>query len=300
MSDIQIQPSTPTVDVPTTTPTPTEGGKPQVKAEDKTPEAATEGENTDGTTTTDDGQKPEKGEGGYQRRINRLTSEKYRERARAEQLEARLRELESKSQQPQAKAQDTDLKAPRVEDFKSYEDYERARDDYLTEKVRRDTKRELEEQRKASEAKQAEETERERITKAREQFDKRAEEVAESFEDFDDMLSDLYTGNHPAKALDRQGLEFIFEGSERGPELMHKLWLKPEEARRIAALRPVQQVAELARLEASLTKPAAKTTQAPPPPKTVGPRGGSDGKDPEKMTIEEMRKATGTRRIVRD
>lgn len=282
----------------TTTETPTAGDKTQATAETtKTPEAATEGENKDGTETTDEGQQPEpkkKGDGGFQRRINRLTADYRAAEARAEVATARARELEGKLTQPTQ----SDDKRPRLEDFKSYEEYEAADRKWIADSTRRDTLKTIEETRKDEEAKKAKSEERDRIRKARESFDKEADEVADQYEGFDDFLDDLNAGRSPLRDLGQDSLEYIFEHGQRRPELAFHLHQKPDEVKRIAALRPARQVAELARLEASLPKPSTKATQAPPPPKQVGARGGSDTKDPEKMSIDEMRKATGTRRKV--
>lgn len=283
----------------TTTETPTAGDKTQVTAETtKTPDAATEGENKDGTETTDEGQQPEpkkRGDGGFQRRINRLTADYRREQSEKDALAARVRELESKLTQP---TQSDDLKRPRLDDFKSYEEYEAADRKWVADSTRRETLKTIEETRKAEEAKRAQTEERDRIRKARESFDKEADEVADQYEGFDDFLDDLNAGRTPLRELNQDALEYIFEHGSRRPELAFHLHQKPDELKRIAALRPARQVAELARIEASLPKPSAKATQAPPPPKQVGSRGGADGKDPEKMSVEEMRKATGTRRRV--
>lgn len=288
--------------VTTNTPAPTEGDKSQVKAEDtKSPDPATEGEPTDGTTPTDEGDqpKPKRADGGFQRRINRLTADFRAAEARAEAAERAKADLESKLTKP---VQDDDLKPPRLETFNgSYEEFEAAKERYIAEKTRRETLKTLEDARKRDDAKKAETEQRERITKARERFESDAEKVAEHYEDFDEVMDDFFRGRSPLRDLDRQAHEFIFEDAKRAPELVYHLHQNDDVAKRIAAMRPVQQVAELARLEASLAKPGAKTvSKAPAPPRTVGAKGGPDGKDPEKMTIEEMRKATGTRRIVRE
>ena len=283
------------------TPAPTEGDKTPVQAEDdKTPEAATEGEKEDGTTPTEDSdqQPKKKADGGFQRRINRLTADFRREQSEKESLAARVRELEGKITQPE---KEDDLKPPRLEDFKSYEDYEAARERHIADRTRRETLKVIEDQRSKEQATKAEAEQQARVVKARERFEADAEKVAEHYEDFDEVMDDFFRGNSPLKQFDRQAHEFIFEDANRPSELVFHLHKNEEVARRIAGMRPVQQVAELARLEASLAKPGAKNvTKAPAPPRSVGAKGGSDGKDPEKMTIEEMRKATGTHRIVRD
>ena len=288
-------------DVKITTTTPTESEKTPVQAEEtKTPEAAAEGDQEDGTDTTEeaDRPKPKRADGGFQRRINRLTADYRTEQAARQAAETRLRELEGNQRQPVR--DDPDLTPPRLDDFKSYEDFEAAKERHIADKTRRETLKVLEDARAKDTAERAGAEQRERITKARERFESDAEKVAEHYEDFEDVMEDFFKGRSPLREFDRQAHEFIFEDAKRAPELVYHLHQNEDVARRIAGMRPVQQVAELARLEASLAKPGAKNvSKAPPPPRTVGAKGGPDGKDPEKMTIEEMRKATGTHRIVK-
>ena len=290
------------IKVTTTTPEPTEGDKTQEKAEEtNTPDPAAEGDKEDGTDTTEeaDRPKPKRADGGFQRRINRLTADYRSAQSEKDALAARVRELEGKITQPVRN--DTDLKPPRLEDFRSYEDFEAAKEHHVAERTRRETLKVVEEQRGKAEAEQARAVERERIVKARERFETDAEKVAEHYEDFDEVMDDFFRGQSPLRNFDRSAHEFIFEDAQRAPELVYHLHQNEDVARRIAGLRPVQQVAELARLEASLVKPQAKNvSKAPAPPRQVGAKGGPDGKDPEKMTVDEMRKATGTHRIVRD
>ena len=282
--------------VTTNVPAPTEGDKSQVQADEvKTPDAATEGAQEDGTDTTEevDRPKPKRADGGFQRRIDRLTRDFRGTQAELEQARARVRELEGKITQPVK--DDPDLKPPRLEQFNSYEDYEAAKERHVAEKTRRETLRTLEDARKADEAKRAETDQRERVSKARERFESDAEKVAEHYEDFEDVMSDFFKGHSPLREFDRQAHEFIFEDAKRAPELVYHLHTNEDVAKRIASMRPVQQVAELARLEASLAKPAAKTvTKAPAPPNRVGGKGGPDGKDESKMSISELRRHTGT------
>lgn len=53
--------------------------------------------------------------------------------------------------------------------------------------------------------------------------------------------------------------------SEVGPALLYHLAQNPDEADRIAKLSPVRQAAELGKLEAKVSMPAKRTTNAPPP-----------------------------------
>lgn len=286
--------------VTTNVPAPTEGDKSQVKAEDtKSPEAATEGESSDGTTPTDEGDqpKPKRADGGFQRRINRLTADYREAQAKAEAAERRAAELESRLTKPVQ--DDIAPPRPRLEKFNTYEEWEEADRAWVREETRRETLKTLEKERSKDQAKKAETEAHERRVKARETFEDEAEKVAEHYEDFDEFLEDLWKGRSPIRNLAYGAQEYAFEDATRRPELLYHLHMNPDVADKIAALRPSKQIAELARLEASLPKPGAKTvSKAPAPPKMVGAKGGPDGKDPEKMSVEEHRRATGTVRKV--
>jgi hypothetical protein len=81
--------------------------------------------------------------------------------------------------------------------------------------------------------------------------------------------------------------------SELGGELAYYLGKNPAEASRIASLPPVSQAVTIARLEARVAKPQAKSTQAPAPIAPLKPKGGGGAKSLEDMSFEEYRKARG-------
>ncbi len=78
-------------------------------------------------------------------------------------------------------------------------------------------------------------------------------------------------------------------------KIMAFLAVNPDEVDRIARLSPARQAAEVGKLEAKLSA-APKVSNAPPPIKPIGARGGSSSNDPEHMTqaeYEAMRKRQG-------
>lgn len=280
---------------PTTQVTPTAGDQQQAPAETKTDEAATS--ETDQAQETEQQPEPKKkADGGFQRRINRLTADYREAQAKAAAAEARARELEAKLSKPDTSADET--RAPRLEDFKSYEEYERADRAFVADKARRDTVNEFKKQEAERTAKAEQEASAKRIKEATERFNKSADDVSEHYEDFADVMDDMWRGRIPVIRNNDAVAQYIIEASDRGPELAYHLANNEADADRIGKLSPLAQVKELVKLEASLPKPNAPATKAPPPPRSVGGRGGSDTKDPEKMSIDEMRKATGTRRKV--
>lgn len=292
------QPATPANDVQT----PTAGAEQQAPADDKT-ETAAPSEEADiappkGETWpegTPDWAKDE---------IRKLRTKARRASARAERATAEADRVRSSlASQPQQRAETAtqeDPKRPRIEDFKSYEDYEAADRKWIADDTRANTLRDWERKQKEEKAKTEAEAERKRVTAARERFDEAAEAVAEDYDGFDEFLEELNAGRTLLRDLDRDALEIIFEhdNPKTGVALAFRLHSNPDELKRIASLSRAKQVAELARLEASLPKPRSQTTQAPPPPRRVNARGGADGKDPEKMSIEELRAATKTSKIV--
>lgn len=77
--------------------------------------------------------------------------------------------------------------------------------------------------------------------------------------------------------------------SERPAVIADHLGRNPQEAARIAALSAAQQGVELARLEARLAS-QPRTTNAPPPPSTVGARALASA-DPSSMSFEQYKAA---------
>lgn len=296
MSTVDVVPSAPVADAPATTPTPTAGDKTQVAADNpSTP--ATE-ETQDGTSTDEPTEKPKRADGGFQRRINRLTADYREAQAKAQAAEARAAELERKLTTP-ASAGDNEPKPPRLEDFRSYEEYERADRQFIADKATRDAEKRFKAAESEREAKANREAQAKRISEAKARFEKSAEAVSEHYEDFAEVMDDMWRGRIEVIRRNDAVAQYLIEESDRGPELAYHLANNQADADRIGKLSPLAQVRELVKLEASLPKPNATATKAPPPPKQVGSRGGPDAKDPEKMTIEEMRRATGTVRRVR-
>lgn len=234
-----------------------------------------------------------------QERINELTADKRRLEREKDQL---LERVLNGGQQPngqQRPASEGELKEPREADFADYGEYLKARDNFLVERTRRTTAKEYEDRQAAEKRKGSEEQMRVRASEARQRFDQAADSVATSYEDFDDVMDRLWDGKIPVVANNDAVAEFIIEHAERGPELVYFLDANPKEAKRIAALTsPIAVARELTRLEQALPKPTARTvSKAPPPPKEVK-GGGADKQDPEKMSIDDMRKAGGFKRKV--
>lgn len=224
-------------------------------------------------------EKPSKGKGGFQRKIDRLTREKYEREARIEALERQLAERSAgKAAEPETKQ--TPAGKPDADSFTSYDEYLVALTDWRV-AVR-------EAQREERDAKVRAETEqREKAVTWRQRVDSFASEHA----DFHDVVSDSDVEISVV-------LQEAIATSEHGPAVAYHLARHPEEARRITALSPVAQVRELGKLEARFEKapetPKTRATQAPKPPTPVSgaakaaPR--IDGDIPYEV-YEQLRKA---------
>ncbi len=213
-------------------------------------------------------EKPKKG--GIQKRIGELV----REREEAKRREEYWREQAMKGQ-PKETPKPTDEK-PKVDQFQSYEEYLEALADYKAE------------QKMAAREKQREqETQQERATQEfnelRSTFAERIEQVAEKYEDFEEVAfsEDVPISDAMVPAL---------LSSEKGPELLYFLGQNPKEAARIARLPAIAAARELGRLEAKLSEPPTKrASKAPEPINPVGGRAEA-GQDPSKMTDAEWMK----------
>lgn len=293
--EIQVLPVAGTAE-PTTQATPTAGAQQQVEAAQETTDAPATSEN-DPTPETEHPEKPKRADGGFQRRINRLTADFRAAEARAAAAEAKAQELERR-QATATQASADEPAPPRLENFRSYEEYERADRAYVADKATREAEKRFKAAEAERQATAQREAEAKRMREAAERFNKSAEDVAEHYEDLAEVMDDMWRGRVPVIRNNDAIARYIIEESDRGPELAYHLANNAAAAERIGRLTPLAQVKELVKLEASLPKPNAPATKAPNPPRTLGGRGGSDTKDPEKMTIDEMRKATGTRRKV--
>lgn len=108
------------------------------------------------------------------------------------------------------------------------------------------------------------------------------EAAAERMPDFYEVV------NRPDLPISKVAAEFIVD-AEKGAEVTYFLGKNPREAQRIASLPPIQQIAELARIETRLqTAPQVrKVSNAPSPPPIVGGGSSPGSKDPAAMSMDE-------------
>jgi len=208
---------------------------------------------------------------GVQKRIDRLTQEKYRLRA---ELDVLRQQQQPQTQQRQEPAQQS--QAPKLEQYESIEEYL----DALAEHKAAQKADKVFKEREASERQQRQQTEQ---AKLHEGFTKQTEQARQAYDDFDDVVDnpDLPISQAMAEAIMR---------SQNGADVAYYLGKNPEEAHRLASLDPFSAAVEIGRIAATVVRPQPrKASNAPPPIQPVGTRA-APVKDPEKMSTEEWMK----------
>lgn len=199
-----------------------------------------------------------KGKGGSrQRRIERLT----RENEELKRLIAGREPVTPPHDKPSEPAQPAAAGKPKLENFKTLEEYQEALTDWKLD--------ERERTRKEADARTAQEeaarTEQERWT-AKEKAARKAHD------DYDDLIDTVVIPAGPGVLAARQAML----EDEHGAELLYHLAKHPKELERIAALSPASAVLAIGKLSAKFDTPATETngkpriTGAPKPPPPSG------------------------------
>lgn len=187
---------------------------------------------------------------GVQKRIDRLTREKYEAKARADLLEKLVAQPNASSQ---AGPQDG---RPQQKDYPTAEDFVEALTDWKLEQ--REQKVRAQDAQKSQQA----------AMQKRDVLFAEAQKLGNF--DPDEFAENVkITGPMADAILD----------SDVGAKLVHHLNANPDEAARIANLSPARQAAEIGKLEAKLSTVTPKVSKAPPP---IDPIGGG------KATVESL------------
>lgn len=196
---------------------------------------------------------------GVQKRIDKLTQQRYEREARIRELEAKIAENERMAQAEQPE--------PDPSQFETLEQYLDAKVEFEAGK----RVREIESQRTVQQK------EAERMAG----FNERAAAIRQANPDFDAVLQSAAVGVSDAV------METILE-SDDGPSLAYHLAKNPTELYRLNAMTERQQVLELGRISARLSAkvPERKVTQAPPPAPAVKATG-TGSKSVSDMTDKE-------------
>ena len=207
-------------------------------------------------------QKPEeKQEDGFQKRINKVTADKYAEKRRADELQRQLNELNSK---PVVEA----AKKPTLEDYDHDDEaYNAANIEYQVGKAVQKETDKL--QQNAANAKQA---------------------VIQS--DFNDRITAINKADFDevANAVPQlpPGVADALMQSENGPELIYHLGTHLDQADKLAGMTPTAAIMELGKLSVSMNAaPTKKTSAAPEPIQTLNSGGAiSQERGPTGATFE--------------
>ena len=230
----------------------------QTEANDSQVDSATTGMETEAPETNN-----------VEKRIHKLTAEKYAEKRRAEALEEenrRLKENQSADpvQVPQGK--------PTLEQF----DYDEGK--YTEALIEYQVNQKVEQTQSAAQKAQAEQTAKDRDAK----FDNAEVKYATDNPSYIDDIQSL-----PRFQPDTLNM---LRGQENGPELVHYLGKNPEIADQIASLDPMNAAMQIGVISANLSataKTEIQTSAAPEPISTIS-SGGTVSKEVEDMSMEEI------------
>jgi hypothetical protein len=246
----------PTADQATATPQPDAGDEPTTT--EAAPDTGTE-PTADDAGDDDHEPDPAKLPKGVQKRIDKLTQQRYEREARIRELEAQISENERKAQASQPE--------PDPSQFETLEQYLDAKVEFEAGKRLREIEQERTIQQKNAE----------RLSS----FNERSAAVRQANPDFDAVLQSAAIGVSDAV------METILE-SDDGPAVAYHLAKNPTELYRLNAMGDRQQMLELGRISARLSTkvPERKVTQAPPPAPAVKATGSVSKYGPD-MTDKE-------------
>lgn len=222
------------------------------------------------TTQADTAEQPDedhKVPKGVQKRIDRLTRERYRLQG---ELDAMRRQ---QVQAPERQAPQPTEGAPTPEQFQSYEQYLEAKAEWKAEQKVAEVLRRQQESTKQQSA-QAERA------KLQQTWETRVDAATDLYDDFEEvaLAPDLPVSGPMAEALQR---------AEKGADVLYYLGKHRDVAAQIASLDPFSAAIRIGEIAATLARPAPKkTTSAPPPINPVGARA-TVSKDPDKMSTDE-------------
>ena len=239
-----------------------------VQQPETAPEQQTNVDTTEQSNQDDDDHRVPKG---VQKRIDRLTQEKYRLRAELEMLR--------RGQQPQQQPEQRQVEqqaAPKLEQYQSIEEYLDALADFKAAQKADNVFKE----REAAERQSRQQSEQ---AKLHEGFTKQTEDARAVYDDFDEVVDnpDLPISQAMAEAIMR---------SKNGADVAYYLGKNPDEAFRLASLDPFSAAVEIGRIAAGIVRPQPrKASAAPPPIQPVGSRA-TPVTDPDKMSTDEWLK----------
>jgi hypothetical protein len=213
---------------------------------------------------------PQPHRGGVQKRIDKLTAEKYELQGRLRQLEESLhRQAQPQPPQPAQQAQNAE---PQMDEFETVDEYLRARDTWL----RNDLLTTVQKQ-------QQEAQERARHQQQQQVFSQKLQGVKAKYADFDAAV--VYN-----PAMQSPVLGHALMACENGAELAYIIGKNPALSAQFANnYDPVSVGIALGRIEAQMATLAPKRQSSAPAPISPTRPNHSPNKDPGSMTPEEYR-----------
>jgi hypothetical protein len=223
-----------------------------------------------------------------ERFAEQLFNEREEYRKKLEAAEAKARELEAKVAPPPKAELPPDEKDPKYFNDKGEFQWKQ----FSTDNAAFEAKKAIAEDRKARDA----EAQKERQAIADREFKARLDAAQKKYPDFDKVVL------KSPLLLQNEALQYI-QQSEYGTDLAYYLAKNPEVAGKIKELHPIRAIAELGKLESSLTKPVEKVTppvtqvpeaaerQGAPAPITPISLSGTNSPpvDPAKMDFKQLR-----------
>jgi hypothetical protein len=248
--------------------TPEQNSKETDKKDDKKP-ADDDGEDS----------QPKKGNGRFQKRIDRLTKRAAEAERRAEEAERKLKEGEKGGKaKPETPSEDE----PDPSEFDTYDEYLDALSDWNAGDKSKPTKEDNDKGNAVDDdtGKKAEQDDDHEFSEALEDVQDAFSESRSKYSDFDAIVIE-----QKDLQISREMVIAMAESEDPG-EIAYHLGKNKEEAARIAKLSPIAQAREIGKLEAKLAakpkQPIKKTTEAPDPIDPV------KGNDSTKKSMKDM------------
>lgn len=216
---------------------------------------------------TQESEQPGPRKGGVQKRIDELTRDKH-----LAKLEAEFWKQKALSPGDKAEATKESVKPsvePKLDDFATWEDYQKAVRAYDKEQIRTELEAKL--QNFGTQQKQQSEAEQRQA-----EWHEREEAIAKVHSDYKETSEAALEVLAESKSPSVKAVATAIEGSEVGPELLHYLGQNLEEFEALVALDPKQAERALIRIELRLTDnkdsggtKAVSHTKAPKPPTPI-------------------------------
>ena len=215
---------------------------------------------------------------GVQKRLDKMTREKYEERAKTEAVRKELEELKKRDEAVAAKEE-----PPKREEYEEYEDYVADKAAFSAKQAVRDEMRVDAEKKVASERQAT-------LEKSFAAHEGRVKTFKEKITDFEEIAY----GDHILPIMrGAPHLAQLVVQSDQGPQIAYHLGSNPEVAEKIAAMPMHLAAKEIGKIEARLeTVPKPKNqSKAPEPIKPVkGKDAGVVERSPEGMSMEEYKR----------